>query len=117
MDEDDVRSRANPRGTRPRSKQRPATTTPSTAWSSPVDRGRYAVLVGDVEVTAMRARELGRKGIVVGDRVGVVGEVSDAPDALARIVRARRARRRCCGAPPTTTTRTSASSSPTPTSW
>ena len=35
----------------------------------------------------MRARELGRKSIVVGDRVGVVGDVSGAPDALARIVR------------------------------
>lgn len=52
-----------------------------------VDRGRYAVLVGDVEVTAMRARELGRKGIAVGDRVGVVGDRSGDIDALARIVR------------------------------
>src|SRR4051812_42565843 len=52
-----------------------------------VDRGRYGVLVGDAEVTAMRARELGRKGIAVGDRVGVVGDVSGATDTLARIVR------------------------------
>ena len=35
----------------------------------------------------MRARELGRKGIVVGDRVDVVGDQSGGPDALARIVR------------------------------
>jgi ribosome biogenesis GTPase len=34
---------------------------------------------------AMRARELGRKGIAVGDRVRVVGEVTGA-DALVRIV-------------------------------
>jgi ribosome biogenesis GTPase / thiamine phosphate phosphatase len=30
---------------------------------------------------------LGRKAVAVGDRVGVVGEVSEAPDALVRIVR------------------------------
>jgi ribosome biogenesis GTPase len=52
-----------------------------------VDRGRYTVLVDDVQVTAMRARELGRKGIAVGDRVSVVGDLSGRPDTLARIVR------------------------------
>ena len=35
----------------------------------------------------MRARELGRKGVVVGDRVALVGDVSGDPDTLARIVR------------------------------
>jgi ribosome biogenesis GTPase len=87
MDEDDVRSRANPRGTRPRSKQRPAHENAQDGMVLAVDRGRYLVLVGDVEVTAMKARELGRKSVVVGDRVGVVGEVSTGPDALVRIVR------------------------------
>ncbi|WP_091277194.1 ribosome small subunit-dependent GTPase A [Micromonospora haikouensis] len=38
-------------------------------------------------VTAMRARELGRKSVVVGDRVGLVGDTSGADGALARIVR------------------------------
>jgi ribosome biogenesis GTPase len=38
-------------------------------------------------VTAMRARELGRTPIVVGDDVDVVGDLSGRPDALARIVR------------------------------
>ena len=38
-------------------------------------------------VVAMKARELGRKGIVVGDDVGLVGDSSGHPDALARIVR------------------------------
>ena len=52
-----------------------------------VDRGRYGVLVDDVEVTAMRARELGRTSLVVGDRVGVVGDLSGTTDALVRIVR------------------------------
>ncbi|MGY1745374.1 ribosome small subunit-dependent GTPase A [Blastococcus sp. SYSU D00695] len=39
-----------------------------------------------LEVTAMRARELGRHGVVVGDRVRVVGDTSGRPDTLARIV-------------------------------
>ncbi|MEH1100200.1 ribosome small subunit-dependent GTPase A [Micromonospora sp. CPCC 205561] len=38
-------------------------------------------------VTAMRARELGRKSVVVGDRVNLVGDTSGAAGALARIVR------------------------------
>jgi ribosome biogenesis GTPase len=52
-----------------------------------VDRGRYTVLVGDTEVVAMRARELGRRTIAVGDQVGVVGDLSGDADALGRIVR------------------------------
>ena len=35
----------------------------------------------------MRARELGRTPIVVGDDVGIVGDLSGTPDTLARIVR------------------------------
>ena len=67
-----------------------------------VDRGRYTCRVGDMtsawtapsgsEVVAMKARELGRRGVVVGDRVGIVGDVSGDTDALARIVRSTRAR-------------------------
>ncbi|MGH3915603.1 MAG: ribosome small subunit-dependent GTPase A [Pseudonocardiaceae bacterium] len=55
-----------------------------------VDRGRWTCAPeGDptVRVTAMRARELGRTPVVVGDRVGLVGQISGAPDQLARIVR------------------------------
>jgi ribosome biogenesis GTPase len=61
-----------------------------------VDRGRYTVLVGEGVggrklaervVTAMKARELGRKGIVVGDEVELVGDTSGGPDSLARIVK------------------------------
>ena len=82
-----MRTRANPRGTRPRSKQRPAHEDAADGMVVTVDRGRYGVVVGDALVTAMRARELGRKGIAVGDRVSVVGEMSGRPDTLARIVR------------------------------
>lgn len=87
MDEDDVRSRANPRGTRPRSKQRPSHDDAETGMVFAVDRGRYGVLVGGRELNTMRARELGRTSMVVGDRVGVVGDLSGEPDTLARIVR------------------------------
>jgi ribosome biogenesis GTPase len=34
----------------------------------------------------MKARELGPKSVVVGDRVGLVGDVSGKTDSLARIV-------------------------------
>ena len=37
-------------------------------------------------VTAMRARSLGRKSVVVGDRARLVGDVSGEPGTLARIV-------------------------------
>ncbi|GAA3153272.1 ribosome small subunit-dependent GTPase A [Blastococcus jejuensis] len=56
-----------------------------------VDRGRMTVRVegpdgGPVDVTAMRARELGKHGVVVGDRVRLVGDTSGRADTLARIV-------------------------------
>jgi ribosome biogenesis GTPase / thiamine phosphate phosphatase len=86
LDEDDVRVRPG-RGSRPRSKQRPDHDDAAEGTVLTVDRGRFAVLVDDVAVTAMRARELGRKGIAVGDRVDVVGDTSGRPDTLARIVR------------------------------
>jgi ribosome biogenesis GTPase len=56
-----------------------------------VDRGRWTcALDGDAArppVVAMRARELGRTPVVVGDRVGLVGDLSGTVDTLARIVR------------------------------
>jgi ribosome biogenesis GTPase len=77
------------RGSRPRSKIRPAHDDAVPAIVVAVDRGRYTCLLsaGDHGVTAMRARELGRKSVVVGDRVGLVGDVSGRAGALARIVR------------------------------
>jgi len=55
-----------------------------------VDRGRYTLIVhggGDHVVVAMKARELGRKSVVVGDEVAIVGDTTGGPDSLARIVR------------------------------
>lgn len=57
-----------------------------------VDRGRYGCRVparedGGRQVTAMKARELGRRSVVVGDIVSLAGDVSGEPGTLARIVR------------------------------
>jgi ribosome biogenesis GTPase / thiamine phosphate phosphatase len=87
FDEDDVRVRPGRRGSQPRTRRRPAHEDAVTGFVTAVDRGRYRCLVEDTMVTAMRARELGRKSVVVGDRVAIVGDVSGEPDALARIVR------------------------------
>jgi ribosome biogenesis GTPase len=58
-----------------------------------VHLGRYACVRDDgTSLTAMRARELGRRSVVVGDRVDLVGDISGDPDQLARIVRVRRRR-------------------------
>jgi ribosome biogenesis GTPase len=52
-----------------------------------VDRGRYTCDLAGRQILAMRARELGRRGVVVGDRVALVGDLSGAAGSLARIVR------------------------------
>ncbi|USQ78837.1 ribosome small subunit-dependent GTPase A [Ornithinimicrobium faecis] len=87
LDESSVRVRPSRRGSRPRTKERPAHENAEEALVIGVDRGRYTTRLDDRQVTAMRARELGRKSIVVGDRVGLVGDSSGGPDSLARIVR------------------------------
>lgn len=87
-DESDVRVRPG-RGSRPRSKVRPGHEDAVGAVVIAVDRGRYTCVLPatDQPVTAMRAREMGRKSVVVGDRVALVGEVSGQAGTLARIVR------------------------------
>lgn len=88
-DESDVHVRAG-RGSRPRTKTRPEHADAQAAMVVTVDRGRWGCVLGgdpNRQVTAMRARELGRTPIVVGDQVDVVGDLSGRPDTLARIVR------------------------------
>ncbi len=96
-DEDDVRVRPG-RSSRPRTRTRPQHADAVRGFVVAVDRGRYTCEVDAVPdapdatgtgrtVTAMRARELGRKSVVVGDRVWLVGDLSGAAGALARIVR------------------------------
>jgi ribosome biogenesis GTPase len=77
------------RRTRPRTKDRPSYNDAAAGFVITVDRGRYTTRI-DAEsphvVTAMKARALGRQGVVVGDRVRLVGDVSGEPGTLARIV-------------------------------
>ncbi len=65
LDEDDVRVRPQRGKSRPRTKDRPEHSGATEGLVVAVDRGRYTCLLtdGDREITAMRARELGRKGI------------------------------------------------------
>ena len=87
LDEDDVRVRPG-RSSRPRTRTRPAHEEAVAATVVTVDRGRYRLRLDDgVLITSIRARELGRRAVVVGDRVAVVGDLTGGPDALARIVR------------------------------
>ncbi|WP_026303941.1 ribosome small subunit-dependent GTPase A [Jongsikchunia kroppenstedtii] len=88
-DETDVRVRPG-KGSRPRTKNRPTHADASTGMVVSVDRGRWGcALDGDPDriIVCMRARELGRTPIVVGDEVSVVGDRSGKTDTLARIVR------------------------------
>ncbi|MFB7513919.1 ribosome small subunit-dependent GTPase A [Streptomyces sp. NPDC056144] len=86
-DEDDIRQRPNRKGTRPRTTIRPKHEDAVEGLVLTVDRGRLTCLVDDRIITAMKARELGRKAAVVGDRVSIVGDLSGEKDTLARIVR------------------------------
>lgn len=87
-DESDIRVRPG-KGTRPRTKDRPAHEDAVFGMVVTKDRGRWGVVLDgtDRAVVSMRARELGRTSIEVGDRVGIVGDTSGRAGTLARIVR------------------------------
>jgi ribosome biogenesis GTPase len=91
-DENDPESYERPRRhTRPRTKDRPAYDDAVPAVVVTVDCGRLTCLLEQgpdegTPVTAMKARQLGRKGVVVGDRVRLVGDTSGGEGSLARIV-------------------------------
>jgi ribosome biogenesis GTPase len=76
------------RRSRPRTKDRPVYADATEAMVVTVDRGRYRCLLGeDVPlVSATKARSLGRTGVIVGDRVRLVGDTSGVDGSLARIV-------------------------------
>ena len=88
-DEDDVRVRPARGKSRPRSKDRPTHAIGAPGRVVAVDRGRFTVVPddGDETLYAVKARELGRKSVVVGDAVWLTGDVRGGPDRLARIVR------------------------------
>lgn len=87
LDEDDVRTRPK-RSSRPRTKDRPDYSEATLGRITAVDRGRSSALIEEsgVIVIAMKARELGKKSVVVGDIVRIVGDTSGKTGTLARIV-------------------------------
>jgi ribosome biogenesis GTPase len=88
-DEDDVRVRPRKGKSRPRSKDRPTHSAGAPGRVVAVDRGRFTASLEDgaERIYAVKARELGRKSVVVGDAVWLTGDLGGGPDALARIVR------------------------------
>ena len=78
--------RPNRRGSRPRTKERPTYEDAVEGVVVTVDRGRFTVVVEGRQIWAVKARPLGRKGVVVGDRVRVQGDTSGEEGSLARIV-------------------------------
>jgi ribosome biogenesis GTPase len=92
FDESSAKVRPPTRGSKPRTKTRPAHDDSVPGRVITVDRGRYMTLVNEGElaetvVIAKRARELSRTSIVTGDIVDLVGDVTGADGSLARIVR------------------------------
>lgn len=94
-DEDDVRiNKSRQFGStnkaRPRTKDRPDYSKAKTGTIIEVDRGRVQCLITEnsssVVITAMKARELGKKSVVVGDLVSIVGDTSGSEGSLARVV-------------------------------
>jgi len=91
-DESSAKVRPNPKANKPRTKTRPEYADAVTARVISVDRGRYGVIVDENtkrehRSIATRARELGRKAVVTGDFVDLVGDVSGDAGSLSRIVR------------------------------
>jgi len=79
-----------PRRTRPRTKDRPDYSRDPVGMVMTIDRGRYRVVLTGPdegrEVNAAKARQLGRMGVIVGDRVRLHGDVSGEEGTLARVV-------------------------------
>src|SRR6187431_639952 len=96
-DESAAKVRPNPKGNKPRSKNRPEHADAMTGRVFTVDRGRYGVWVeegtpDERQLTAAKARELGKNqegkvSVVPGDWVDLVGDVTGDEGSLARIVR------------------------------
>ncbi len=88
LDEDDVRIRPNPKGSKPRTKRRPTFDDAPLGMVTEVHLARYQILTDDGKiVTATLAKELRKGGCVTCDRVALDGEISEEKGTLARIVR------------------------------
>lgn len=79
--------------TRRRSKDRPDFSAAEVGQVIAIDRGRITCVYplhvkneDQVKVVTVKARELGRKGVTIGDQVRLVGDLSGKHDTLARLV-------------------------------
>jgi ribosome biogenesis GTPase len=93
FDEDSFGRRPSRTNSRRRSKDRPDFSDAEVGMVVGVDRGRITCVVPDgaphdeqTQVVTVKARQLGRKGVVIGDKVRIVGDLSGRPDTLARLV-------------------------------
>lgn len=84
-DESDVRIRPS-RSKRPRSKDRPDYSKLPIGFVTTVDRGRITCIAAGIELSAMKARELGKNAVVVGDQIRLDGDISGREGTLARAV-------------------------------
>ena len=87
LDESDVRVRPNPKGNKPRTKNRPSYTDAPIGTVIQVDKGRYTIILDGKEIIGTLGKELRKEGVAVGDRVALAGDTSETVGALARIVR------------------------------
>ncbi len=85
VDTNDEEAFGRPRRTRPRTKNRPDYSELPVGTVLAIDRGRYRVRLEGRDVSAAKARRLGRKAVIVGDRVRLDGDVSGTQGSLARI--------------------------------
>lgn len=76
-----------------RSKDRPDFSDAQVGQVVAIDRGRITCVYPldvtheeQIRVVTVKARELGRKGVTIGDQVRLVGDLSGTPDTLARLV-------------------------------
>ena len=89
FDEDDIRQRPGKHKSRPRTKDRPIHKNSTSGIVITVDRGRFTVYLNksNTYIYAIKARDLGRKGVVVGDSVELVGVDEKNPENMARIIK------------------------------
>ena len=87
---DDERVRVRPgKGSRPRTKRRPDYSGAPLGRVVGIDRGRYAVALEDTAeprvLTAVKAREIPKSSVVIGDSVRLTSDLTGRPGSLARI--------------------------------
>ena len=93
IDTDDYSAFDRPRRrSRPRTKNRPDYSDLPIGQVTSIDRGRYTCRLDEHDLVAMKARSLGRKAVIVGDRVRLDGDTSGAEGSLARIPQVERRR-------------------------